>query len=411
MLRITVVNSIMGGGGGQRKGLWQKALHRFCPFPLLELLVVIAIIGMLIALLLPAVQAAREAARRMQCTNHLKQVGLAVHNFHDTRNGIPPVMLHMYSEDGTATVDNSGRMSFWGTIYPFVEQQALHDKCTEGNSGTLGQGIDRHLNPAWWNNLGDPEKRGFGSVSFYRCPSRRGGSSYADGNYSPGPLTDYAILAILDRTPIVNGRGWGETEGGGRLVNQVWNRGSSQINCHIGPFRVADTTFEGSRLVSWQPRDSFAWWRDGTSNQIVVAEKHIPTFSLGKCSCTSIAPADPPETRLFDCSYLSASGTTAPERADLAASAFVVSPAKMNATNNAISSGGRPIANSDSEAIASGDRWGPAGSAVPTLGSAHAGVINVLLGDGSVRSASKTTNPDIVVLLSIVNDGQSVSLP
>jgi prepilin-type processing-associated H-X9-DG protein len=83
---------------------------------LVELLVVIAIIGILIALLLPAVQAAREAARRMQCTNNLKQIGLAIHGYHDVHKQIPPAYLCKQPEVAVHTY-----------LLPFIEQQAAYD--------------------------------------------------------------------------------------------------------------------------------------------------------------------------------------------------------------------------------------------------------------------------------------------
>ena len=93
-------------------------------FTLVELLVVIAIIGMLIALLLPAVQSAREAARRMSCQNNLKQFGLALHNFHDTNQSFPPA-YEKKTVLGFASPAKFYRWSSLAQILPFIEQQNL----------------------------------------------------------------------------------------------------------------------------------------------------------------------------------------------------------------------------------------------------------------------------------------------
>lgn len=107
-------------------------------FTLVELLVVIAIIGVLIALLLPAVQQAREAARRMQCTNQMKQLGLATHNFHDTYRKFP----FAYQEQTLGGKMNRGTLFYY--ILPYIEQNALYDQsdldCYAANRITNGQG-------------------------------------------------------------------------------------------------------------------------------------------------------------------------------------------------------------------------------------------------------------------------------
>ncbi|MDR1964362.1 MAG: DUF1559 domain-containing protein, partial [Planctomycetaceae bacterium] len=109
-------------------------------FTLVELLVVIAIIGVLIALLLPAVQAAREAARRMQCSNNFKQIGIALHNYHDINDAFPAGR-----QTGNIRTTGGGLHYQWSPdaiLLPFMEQTAAWDGI---------QGLDYHCsNAAPW---------------------------------------------------------------------------------------------------------------------------------------------------------------------------------------------------------------------------------------------------------------------
>ncbi|HBJ34271.1 MAG TPA: prepilin-type cleavage/methylation domain-containing protein, partial [Planctomycetaceae bacterium] len=96
-------------------------------FTLVELLVVIAIIGVMVGLLLPAVQAAREAARRMSCSNNMKQLGLALHNYHDTYNRFPIGVFAQRLNLG-GSVGRPAGMSWMPSLLPFIEQGALYDQ-------------------------------------------------------------------------------------------------------------------------------------------------------------------------------------------------------------------------------------------------------------------------------------------
>jgi hypothetical protein len=112
---------------------------------LVELLVVIAIIGVLIAMLLPAVQVAREAARKAQCSNQLKQVGIAVHNLHNTLDGIVP----------TCIVDK--RPTCHVLLFPYLEQTAMYDVFSSKR-----------------NKLADElDKDSLFSIPSWRCPTQR----------------------------------------------------------------------------------------------------------------------------------------------------------------------------------------------------------------------------------------------
>jgi prepilin-type N-terminal cleavage/methylation domain-containing protein len=143
-------------------------LRRRLAFTLIELLVVIAIIAVLIGLLLPAVQMARESAARTQCSNNLKQLGIAVHTLHDAYQLLPPVEGALPG----MTLQNYGPLMFW--ILPYMEQTALYEEAESGgvyNSGNVDrtQVIQSYLCPS------DPTLASFG----YRSPGGWGLSSYA----------------------------------------------------------------------------------------------------------------------------------------------------------------------------------------------------------------------------------------
>lgn len=139
-------------------------------FTLVELLVVIAIIGILVALLLPAIQAAREAARRTQCNNNLKQLGLALHGYHDVYDSF------VYMKGGTNGGGNSSRLdgnynrrSGIVSLFPFMEQGPLYDLIQMGDSNTSPIPVPPGGAAPWsgWNGYNQ-------TIATLRCPSDPG---------------------------------------------------------------------------------------------------------------------------------------------------------------------------------------------------------------------------------------------
>lgn len=339
-------------------------------FTLVELLVVIAIIGILIALLLPAVQAAREAARRVQCSNQMRQLGIAMMTFSDARNGLPPITL------------GTDRLSCFGVLYPFIEQKALYD-LVEQTAQPLewnGQNAD-----SWWKTednwftkaLTPAQQEGFYGVSSYLCPSRRSSATPTiSADYIKGPKCDYAAVVryIYNNDETMNPHRWME----------FYSPTSHNIERQFGALRVC--TRSDGQIRAWSPRDTLARFRDGTTNTIVFGEKHIPISQVGKCS-----NAQSP----FDCSYLSVRGT-----ASNSSRYFHIGRSIHRA-------GPDPIARSAND-FATEDQPGHKNSYA--FGSAHS-VCNFVMGDASVRGISPSTPLEVMLLLAHVSDGQSVTLP
>ncbi len=221
-------------------------------FTLVELLVVIAIIGILVALLLPAVQAAREAARRLQCSNQLRQIGIACHNYHDTRGMLPTVR--------TSATD----MSYLAQILPFMEQVQLRDLINE----------DQH-----WSHASNDAAEATG-VPEFQCPSTGtqlptyiGGVGDITSSVDTSPLRAHYVgimgakFGCVSSWPdgVPKNVGWpdsGYTMGTIDGRDNCWGGGPASN----GTIVYSDASSRGLKV-------SFKRITDGTSNTMLVGEQ------------------------------------------------------------------------------------------------------------------------------------------
>ena len=375
-----------GGGVGR-----ESAVAPHDGFTLVELLVVIAIIGVLIALLLPAVQAAREAARRAHCVNNLKQIGLAVHNFHDTMGGLPPTGI------GNLNV------SIHVLVLPYLEQGPLWTLYQTAT--TSGTPFAVEMNNIWWDSQ---DVEAFAKVAAYRCPSRRGATQMfipasTDALQIPGPLSDYVFVIYFGRNgnnedPRVD-FAWDFYE---PVEPHKWLSDPPTVYQHewmFGPFRVAIRE-RGDPVSAWKPRDTMAWWSDGSSNQVIYGEKYIPISRVGQCHESSVSANS--AFTLWDCPY------------DVVGEDGTYRRRLFHAGRQMGSNWGQP------SALETRPDFGADGTLADwnkslLFGSNHPGIINFLIGDGSVRSIPVTTPANqyyhVMCRLACVNDGNAVQLP
>lgn len=210
------------GGASRRSG-----------FTLVELLVVIAIIGVLVGLLLPAVQAAREAARRMQCSNNLKQFGIALHNYHDTQNAFPPRRGGTGNGlgNGARFDGNYDRKSAFIPLLGFMEQQPLAEMVANGGVVDTNGNMIAPGGPAGW---------------------------YGNANWVPWSTQIDAVLCPSDTNP-----------GGGAQANNsyAFSMGDTMINHNSSTYNHRGL-FGGSQQTR-RFRDII----DGTSNTIAMSER------------------------------------------------------------------------------------------------------------------------------------------
>lgn len=363
------------------------AIHR--GFTLVELLVVIAIIGILVGLLLPAVQAAREAARRMSCSNNMKQIGLAVHNFESTYKRMPP------------GVDVRFGGPHW-RLLPYIEQQALFDR---HDNGTFSAGVSSwNMSTAAWNMPKDTATTTPNTMYTYKkpdlspfiCPSALDptqevnlcqvtGVGFCDKDFR-GAIP--SVLIFNDTSPhytfFIYTRSSSPNHVGltGR-TNYLFNRGyvtDPNFVSYKGPFSYAKeyNTSATSTSTGWYNNpnskgSSFATVTDGLSNTVINMESAGGWLQWGSAA----GPDD---------GWMGMHWGHGMFYSD-----FGYCPDRSNGNcENTLKQG-------------KGLGWG-----LP--GSLHAGgVMNTAFGDGSIRTMSPTMGYTVFVYICGAQDGQTVA--
>ena len=326
-------------------------------FTLVELLVVIAIIGILIALLLPAVQAAREAARRMQCTNVLKQIGLALHNHHDARKAFPPGNDDLNGRY-TGNADTGGTVSASVHLFPYMEQQALYDAILNCDETDIPRGTG-----APWNVMAVSQA----DLSLLRCPS-----AGENTKTSPGDATYGSRLVGPNNYVYSLGDGcWAHSHRPGGDTHRVTTRG----------------------MFYSYDRKNISAAVDGTSNTVGASETLNPSTYRGKDMRTNVARYPgiwdgTPHGRPMRCSVanLQVPGNPKAFRDDLESASF----RGMLMTMGWADANGFTTLTPPNWPVCIYNGWNDWGVMPPT--SNHTGGVNVAMMDGSVQFISNTIN-------------------
>lgn len=342
-------------------------------FTLIELLVVIAIIAVLASLLLPAVQSARESARRSQCQNNLKQIGLAVHNFHDSKGNLP--------SSGRPSAASTVRIGIFVKLLPYIEQKTLWDQ------------YDLTTNWSSATNAGTAASPGVTAqrIKTYECPSSPKHSGLLDHNpdgwSGSGPWTgvvavgDYAGSLGVDPYLAAN---WTAANPSGPAILGSASRVST-VNTASG---VTDTN-------GFMPKNSSLTLgdiTDGLSNTIAVWESGGRPFvyrrgtlvnnDIVKAHTNGGGWARPASDILFAASN---------QKGDLIPGA-TAGDFFLNRTNG-YDHKTEAYSTTGYSGSSAAETYGTEGSSQPY--SFHAGGVNALLGDGSVR----LINEDISVAI------------